>query len=237
MNYEKPNELDWYDNCSALKDFVPERSDETQTVTYEDFRLASRQPFFGPVFDDDDKIIQQILPVVVQASIMTMNNLAMYAGGGGAEGTNFARDSRTIYLTMRDDPMKQRIEGFGQFDFLKLLGTRLTGEAREVHNAHRDEWKPGDRSNPNFRRARRAERKRAIWRIYRRDRSTYLSLRSQSGFDVEPAEPDFPEPADLEDFLFDLQDRFRSSTSQNLASIHDFQAKKNEGLEQMFAST
>ena len=98
-----------------------------------------------------------------------------------------------------------------------------------------DEWTPGDRSNPNFRRARRAECKRAIWRIYRRDRSTYLSLRSQSGFDVEPAEPDFPERADLEDFLFDLEDRFRSSTTQNLASIHDSQAKKNEGLEQMFA--
>ena len=64
MNYKKHNELDWYDDCSALKVFVPEKSDETRTVTYEDFRLASRQPFFRPVFDDDGQEITQILPAV-----------------------------------------------------------------------------------------------------------------------------------------------------------------------------
>ena len=52
---------------------------------------------------------------------------------------------------------------------------------------------------------------------------------------MEPQEPDFPEPDDLEDFLFDLQDRFRSSTTQNLVSIHDFKTKAKEGIEQMFA--
>ena len=164
-----------------------------------------------------------------------MNNLAIYEGGGGREGTNFARDSRTIYQTMRADPQNQRLEGFGPWEFVKLLGTRLTGEAREVHNAYVDEWAPGDRTNPNFRRARSAERKRALWKIYRRDRCTWISLRGQAGFEREPEEPDFPEPDDLEHFLFDLQDRFRSSTTQNLKSIHDFKTKKNEGIEQMFA--
>ena len=86
----------------------------------------------------------------------------MYEGGGGRDGANFSRDARTIYLTMRADPTNQRLEGFGQWEYVKLLGTRLKGEAREVHNSYVDEWTPGDRTNPNFRRARRAERKRAL---------------------------------------------------------------------------
>ena len=57
MNYKKHNKLDWYDECSALDDFIPAKSDETQTVIYEDFRIASRQPFVGPVFDDDGEEI------------------------------------------------------------------------------------------------------------------------------------------------------------------------------------
>ena len=43
------------------------------------------------------------------------------------------------------------------------------------------------------------------------------------------------EPHDLEDFIFDLQERFRSSTTENLAKIHAFRPHANEGLERMFA--
>ena len=140
---------------------VLEKSDETQIVTYENFRLASRQPFLGPVFDNGGQEIK-ILPVVTPTAILTMNNLTIYGGGGGRDGTNFARDARRIYVTMRADPTTQRLKGFGQWDFVKLLGTRLTREAREVHNAYVDEWTHRDRTNPNYRRARRAERKRAL---------------------------------------------------------------------------
>ena len=54
----------------------------------------------------------------------------------------------------------------------------VTGEAREVHNAYMDEWNFTNRANPNFRRARRAERLRAVFRVYGRDRSAFLSLRA-----------------------------------------------------------
>ena len=74
-----------------------------------------------------------------------------------------------------------------------------------------------------------------MFRVYRRDRSAFLSLRAQSGIASEPVEPDAREPTDLEDFLFDLQERFRSSTTQQLASIHTFAAVPNEGLERMFS--
>ena len=59
-----------------------------------------------------------------------MNNLAIYSCNGDPEQASFIRDARIIYITMRDDPMRQRIEGFGQWEFVKLFGTRLTGEAR-----------------------------------------------------------------------------------------------------------
>ena len=97
------------------------------------------------------------------------------------------------------------------------------------------EWNFTNRSNPNFRRARRAERLRAVFRVYRRDRSTFLSLRAQSGIAAEPIEPNAREPTDSEYFIFDFQERFRSSTTQQLASIHTFTPMANEGLERMFS--
>ena len=136
---------------------------------------------------------------------------------------------------MRDDPMRQRIERFGELKFMRLLGLPVTGEAREVHNAYMDEWSFTDRSNPDFRRARRAERLRAVFLVSRRDRYAFLSLRAQSSIAVEPVAPDAREPTDVEDFLFDLQECFRSSTTQQLASIHTFEPVPNEGLERMFS--
>ena len=164
-----------------------------------------------------------------------MKNLTQYPGGGGGPQSVYCRDVRSIYLAMRDDPMRPRIEGFWEWEFMRLLGSTVTGEVREVHNAYMDEWNFTDCSNPNFRRARRAERLRAIFRVYRRDRSAFLSLRAQSGIAVEPVAPDAREPTDIEDFLFDLQERFRSSTTQQLAPIHTFEPVPNEGLERMFS--
>ena len=140
-----------------------------------------------------------------------MENIVIYYGGGGSIQSIYRKDARNTYLAMRNDPMRQRIEGFGEWEFLRLLAPTMTGEAREVHNAYMDEWNFVNRSNPNFRRARRAERLRAVFRVYRRDRSAFLSLRAQSGIAAEPIVPDERDPTDLDfDFLFDLQERFRS---------------------------
>ena len=241
MSFRKFSELECYDVCVSLGEFVREKSNETQTVGYEDFRLASRQPFVGPVFDDDGEEIVHSNPTTEITNVsgpddeMDMNRIEKYSGGGGAPIASYCRDTRSTYLSMRDDPMRQRIEGFGEWEFMMLLGTTLTGEAREVHNAYMDDHSFTNRSNPHYRRARRAERIRVLWRVYRRDRSAFLSLRAQSGIAVEPTRPEEPEPEDIEDFLFDLQERFRSSTTQILASIHTFRPEANEGLERMFA--
>ena len=105
-------------------------------------------------------------------------NIVTHSGGGGSVQSIYCRDARSTYLAMRDDPMRQRIEGFGEWEFLRMLAPTVTGEARKVHNAYMDEWNFVNRSNPNFRRARRAERLRAVFRVHRRDRSAFLSLRA-----------------------------------------------------------
>ena len=58
MNKNKYSELECYDVCVSLGELIPQKLDETQIVTYEDFRLASRQPFVGPVFVDDGREIE-----------------------------------------------------------------------------------------------------------------------------------------------------------------------------------
>ena len=98
-----------------------------------------------------------------------------------------------------------------------------------------DEWNYDDRSNPTGnQRARRAERAQVLWRTHRRDRKAFLTLRRQSGITMEPMAPLVRGPNDSEDSFFDLQGQFRSSTTQNLVSIHAFQLHANEGLERMF---
>ena len=136
---------------------------------------------------------------------------------------------------MLRDPQHHRIEGFGQWEFLSLLGVTLGGEAREVHNSFLDEWSFEDRHNPNYWRARRAERTRDLWRTHRCDRAAFKTIRLQSGFDSEPLPPTMREPDDLENFIADLQERFRSSTTEDLSSFHGFRPYANEGLEHMFA--
>ena len=81
-----------------------------------------------------------------------MENIVTYSGGGDSIQSIYCRDARSTYLAMRDDLMRQRIEGFGEWEFLRLLAPTVTGEAREVHNAYMDEWNFVNRSNPNFRR-------------------------------------------------------------------------------------
>ena len=51
-----------------------------------------------------------------------MEHLTPYSGGGGVEELVFCRDVRSTYLHMRDDSMRQKIEGFGEWEFMRLLG-------------------------------------------------------------------------------------------------------------------
>ena len=124
MNKKKYSEIECYDVSVSLGEFAPEKKNQMKlTITYEYFRHASRQPCVGLVFDDDGKEIIQFLPAVTVQKVFAMNNLVIYPGGGGPEQTDFIHDVRAIYLAMRDDPMQQRIKGFGRWEFLKFFGT------------------------------------------------------------------------------------------------------------------
>ena len=58
-----------------------------------------------------------------QPYLTLMENIVTYSGGGGSI---YCRDARSTYLAMRDDPMRQRIEGFGEWEILRLLAPTLT---------------------------------------------------------------------------------------------------------------
>ena len=62
-------ELAYYDVAVSLGEFVREKSDESQTVTYEDFRLAHTFP-------------------------NSMEKIPRYSGGGGVVQTTYFRNIR-----------------------------------------------------------------------------------------------------------------------------------------------
>lgn len=67
--------------------------------------------------------------------ISEMETLSKYRGGDGTDQTAFMCNARTIYHRMKLDPNNHRMEGFGEWEFVKMLGVALIGEAGEVHNA------------------------------------------------------------------------------------------------------
>lgn len=44
-------------------------------------------------------------------------------------------NAKTIYNRMRLDPHNVRMEGFGEWEFVEVLGVGLTSEARVIYNA------------------------------------------------------------------------------------------------------
>lgn len=102
-------------------------------------------------------------------------------------------------------------------------------------SAFLDFWDFDSAENENLVAAVDAERRRILWRTYRCDRCAFKSLRVRSEFDVEPVEPEEDEPRDLDRLIEDLQARFRSSSTENLALINNFRASAPETPERMFA--
>ena len=60
----------------------------------------------------------------------TMEGIQMYYSGGGATPKSFKQDAKAFYARMLRDSQEHLLAGFGQWEFLALLGARLSGEAR-----------------------------------------------------------------------------------------------------------
>ena len=67
------------------------------------------------------------------------------------------------------------------------------------------------------------------------DRTAYVTLRTGSGYHVEPIEPWENEPRYQDGFVDDLRARFRSSTTENLSMIMYFWPISDEIHERIFA--
>ena len=107
-------------------------------------------------------------------------------------------------------------------------GPRMQGEARAVHVAFTERWDFEDADNLELKVAQDAERRRQLWRDFRRDNTAYVTLRAQSGFTHAPTQPDENEPRDLERFFDDLEAIFKSSTTENLMSMQNFKPLAQE---------
>ena len=81
------------------------------------------------------------------------------------------RNARTIYNRLKLDPNNHRMEGFGEWEFVEMLGVALIGEARDVHNTFLKSWDSNNERLPEARRNRRTEERRVIWREYRQDQA------------------------------------------------------------------
>ena len=164
-----------------------------------------------------------------------MENIQRYTGGGGTAQKTFKQDSKAVYNKMLRDPKEHILIGLCQWEFLKMLGLRLQGEARAVHVAFMDYWDFENDQNPILEEALDVERRRQLWRDYRRDEAAYRTMKAQSGFLEPPPRPDENEPRDMERFFEDLEARFRSSSTENLTAIQNFTPALGETPERMFA--
>ena len=164
-----------------------------------------------------------------------MQGITKYSGEGGSVQRSFIRELRVVYHRMLRTPLEQQLNGFGEWEFISLLGEVLRGEAKDVLASFMDRWDFENEDNENWEAADDAERGRQIWREYRCDLTAYKSLRTGSGYHVEPVKPWENEPRDLDIFIDDLQARFRSSTTENLSLITYFRPISGETPERMFA--
>ena len=169
------------------------------------------------------------------SAVPNMDAIQRYSGGGGSAQRTFMQDCRTALAELLRDWKEQQLDGFGQWEFLQLLGRVLSGEARDVHLAFMEEWDPVAENNPNRENALILEHDRQLWRLYRREKSAFFSLRKNSGIQSEPQAPQVAEPEDLNEFFDHLQARFKLSTTENLSAMQTFRPQPGETPERMFA--
>ena len=93
-----------------------------------------------------------------------------------------------------------------------------------------EKWDFEDLENPDLEMAQDAERRRQLWRAFRRDNTAYMTLRAQSGFTHALAEPNENEPRDLERFFDDLEDAERAGQTQTNKNANKQKFGKKGGI-------
>ena len=165
-----------------------------------------------------------------------MESISIYSGVGGITTQRvFTHDSSAVYLRMKNTPIEHVFNGFGEMEFIGLLGTRVTGEVRTVYSAFLEDWNHRNENNPNREAAVDAEVRRQQWRDWWRDNTMFRTQGVNSGFTVAPPQPGVPEPRDLERLFGALEAKFRSSALDNLHLIQIFVPKERETPKHMFS--
>lgn len=164
-----------------------------------------------------------------------MESIARYFGvGGGSTQRIFKQDTNVVHQRMLRSPIEHVLVGFGQREYIQLLGTWLSGEARTVLSSFLDEWNFEDVDTPNRATAQDAEVRRQQWRDQCRVDTCYRTQQANFGFDAAPPLPKVDESRDVERLFDAIEARFRSSALDDLNLIQQFMPEDNETAEHMF---
>lgn len=173
------------------------------------------------------------IDVLAPTNNREMENIQGYAGGGGAAQRQFLQDMKAVFAKMMRDPNQHLLVGLCQLEFLKLVGSRLTGEARQVLTTFLEHCDFEDLRSPILVDAVDIERRRQLWREHRRDTSAW-SLNRGTGGPARPVEPVEHEPSGFSRFFDALEARLKISTNENLAQVQSFKIKLGETPDRMF---
>ena len=140
-------------------------------------RLASPEPLIQVAEISTSGPRAETVNISTATSRISMEGIPRYTNaGGGLSQRQFKQDAKAVYNKMLRDPQEHLIVGFGQWEFITLMGPRLGGEARTVHALFMETWDIENEENPHALEAVDAERRRQLWRLYRRDNATFLML-------------------------------------------------------------
>ena len=188
------SQIAYYDaGLDGLREETAETSADSQRVIYEDHKIDTLRkhalentefPVLSiTIAKDLNSDCTSKQRVLVANGVIEMEGISKYSGvGGGLSQRQFKQDAEAVYDKMLRDPQEHLMIGFGQWEFIALLSARLVGEARTVHAFFMEMWDFEDRENPMYDEAEDVERRRQLWRMFRRDSAAFLTLRAQSRF-------------------------------------------------------
>ena len=120
-----------------LRREVPETSEDPKRVVYEDHKvelqiLLSRERLVSPKPSSEvaktrtSVLLTKTVTVSTAARRVNMEGIPRYTSiGGGLSQRQFKQDAKVAYIKILRDPREHLMVGFGQWEFITLLGPRL----------------------------------------------------------------------------------------------------------------
>ena len=103
----------------------------------------------------------------------SVNAAKLYDGDGGNAQTEFILDSEVGWAQVVNNPNLHVTEGVSEYEYLKTLLPKLTGQAKKLLTLYLKEWDWRIATNPNLHAARLHELDRMVWRAFYKQRAVH----------------------------------------------------------------